>query len=75
MGQHWHCKELNDPLKINSKMKTGQGEFQETSSNTEEAAEVEVLTEVVNTWFGVYLIYEYEIFLQAAKIEWSMLGL
>lgn len=74
MGQHWHCKELNDPLKINSKMKTGQGEFQETSSNTEEAAEVEVLTEVVNTWFGAYLIYEYEIFLQAAKIECSMLG-
>lgn len=55
-------------------MKTGQGEFQETNSNTEEAAEVEVLTEVVNTWFGAYLIYEYEIFLQAAKIECSMLG-
>lgn len=59
--------------KIDSKMKTGQGEFQETNSNTEEAAEVEVLTEVVNTWFGVYLVCEYEIFLEAAKIECSML--
>lgn len=53
-------------------MKTGQGEFQETNSNTEEAAEVEVLTG------GQYLVWSisdlYEIFLQAAKIECSMLG-
>lgn len=62
------------PRKIDSKMKTGQGEFEKTNSNTEEAAEVEVLTEVVNTWFGVYLVYEYEIFLEAAKIECSMLS-